>query len=813
MRLQITVAMILICFEVPLDGQDEVSRVSLGREADTVHGLAKRRRYDQAIRWCDDRLAVLPARSEGHAWWACTRAKVQAQQAKQDGAFSKSEAERLCRPLSDLLVQYSDHPKLVFVQATIESVRLQSIATEVVQLAIETSDDERIDGILRLLIALDGRVEDLIRAAQSTMADDDQQHDQELVVAELSLLRLQAAMLRTELFAEGSRDFVASSAKSISLIEKVRSALPSASASRLEADLLHCQALLRGRSLDRATRALQATRRSLRDGSAGVDAESRWLAMLVELHLLQEDLDSARRRLDSHFGSVPEDATLDLPMDLARLKFLIESARSASEARRSELTTKASRWIDSIGQRHDAYARRRAEAILLSRWESAPIESAVGSAGTPRGPSDVNAALLVLRGQQSLRDGQLKEGARQLTLAALAEVSPSKAVDIALQAAAAWRKAGTPSGATDVLTKIAAKHSGESRCASLHLQAAVIATSEVRPPWDVGQLIDHLKWGVTTWPGDRTAVRASKAWAVKTLVASNQLPKATDVLSWTKPENWISADVDDAVNTWFRWLTTGDAETAYPRFETWLSSVLASGNVSNEALLSLSRAGVMGLDIGDLRQSESRITEFLARSSDREPAGVLEELMDFRRGRSTAMSRSFPKSWHNVIEWRLMRDGRQQAARRDPGIAMIETQLSADATSDSPDIFEVERLIWQSKLDDARERLRMIQAESGPPGALKQLAVRLARSQRDTDQEFSLRLWDELSAGVKQATPAWHEAKLAAAKVLIELGRSDEAERRLRYVLLTQPPAIDAIRERYQSLLKASDASTGNPSR
>lgn len=799
-----SICLFLIGLAAVAFGESEVRRTSTHREADAIRALTEQREFDRAIAWCEDRLAVSLPRSESHAWWSCTLAKVTAERNKQDGAFPSADAEEICRPLIDLLSQYPNHSQAIFVRVTTESIRLQSVASEVVQAAIETRDEERVDRMLRLLISLDRRVEDLINEATATTGVG----DQEQVIAELSLIRLQAAMLRTELFPEGSRDFIGSSAKSISLIEDIRSALPSASPSRLEADLLHCQALLRGRFLDQATTALQRIRGALRDGSASESSELRWRALLIELHLLQDDLNSAKRRLGAHFGPSPDRAPLSLPMDLARLRYLIQSAKQATSSQQSTLTSQASAWIDSIGRRHDAYARRRAEAMLLATIGRKSDNNNLSTDSPPNGPDSVNAALLAMRGQQSIRDGAMKEGAAQLTAAASAETSPAKAIDIALKAAAAWRQVTEPQRAVKVMTETASRHPSDSRAAALHLQAAVIATREATPPWSADQLIAHLQSGVVKWQNDHASVRASKAWAVKTLTTLKKVEAATKVLAWTPPETWTLADVEDCVDTWLGLLITAEDDAQHKRFSEWLALTLASEQVPHPAAFPLMKAAVLGLDRSDLRQSRALVDASLARIPIDEQSNILNDLIAFRIGDGTAMRSPLPNRWEEVAEWRLMKDGRDNVEMRYRVSAAIETWLPGN----DPNIESIERLAWQGKHDEAKEMTRQVLANSNDrTGDLKRLATRTAGSRDQADQKFALGLWDELAGGVKQSSPDWHEAKLSAASLLIQLGQRDEAIRRLKYVLLTQPPKTEELQTRYRSLVGSAGASATGP--
>jgi hypothetical protein len=65
-------------------------------------------------------------------------------------------------------------------------------------------------------------------------------------------------------------------------------------------------------------------------------------------------------------------------------------------------------------------------------------------------------------------------------------------------------------------------------------------------------------------------------------------------------------------------------------------------------------------------------------------------------------------------------------------------------------------------------------------------------------RDEAIKLWDELAAGTKQGSRAWHEAKLAGIRLLATSGKKAEAQRRAKYILLTTPAIDDDLTRQYQ---------------
>ena len=97
--------------------------------------------------------------------------------------------------------------------------------------------------------------------------------------------------------------------------------------------------------------------------------------------------------------------------------------------------------------------------------------------------------------------------------------------------------------------------------------------------------------------------------------------------------------------------------------------------------------------------------------------------------------------------------------------------------------------------------LRKLASESPSDGAMiREAATLLAASDATTAKQVAIEFWDQLAAGTPQGTRSWHEAKLDAIRSLRKIGKTKEAQRRAKYILLTTSKIPADLKKQYESL-------------
>ncbi len=160
---------------------------------------------------------------------------------------------------------------------------------------------------------------------------------------------------------------------------------------------------------------------------------------------------------------------------------------------------------------------------------------------------------------------------------------------------------------------------------------------------------------------------------------------------------------------------------------------------------------------------------------------------------------------------RLRADGEGQPRdRQRVGAAMLRLLAVADqaaaplpAEDDAP-LWHLQAALWAGQVSEALEHLDLrLAAVAGPAeAALLQRAARwLGDSAEPRAQRRAVACWNQLAAGMPSGSDAWHRAKLAAARQLVQLGERGEAQQLVQFVLITRPPQDPELRREYEALL------------
>ena len=154
-------------------------------------------------------------------------------------------------------------------------------------------------------------------------------------------------------------------------------------------------------------------------------------------------------------------------------------------------------------------------------------------------------------------------------------------------------------------------------------------------------------------------------------------------------------------------------------------------------------------------------------------------------------------TWSGDTVWRLMRDGRINPLWRKPNAGLIESWKLA-----SVDAMEsAERKIWLGDVAAATNLVRTVLKESDRPGKdLRRAASIFSNSDNQEARSQAIKFLDQLSAGLRKGSGDWHKSKIDAIELLRKTGNAEEAKKRAKYILLTDPPTDNELKQRYESL-------------
>ncbi|MCG8650141.1 MAG: hypothetical protein MI861_09920 [Pirellulales bacterium] len=749
-----------------------VHRLSSDRQADLLATLLRLGRHQQATELCRYHLrSADPQSDRGALWHIRLSAALAAAQLAQE-SFGPAQVQQAQQPVVDLLSAYPNHRRKLFLEAQRLGVQRDAARHRVVKTSVSPSTKDRIEQASKQLLRVTTEMQDLSqrvgdeRARQNSergqrdyaLIADLRRLEQELLVDAVSL-----SIMQTELFADGSQDQLAAATQAESAADQAAAKLPADSPARREVKRLRIEALIRTGRFEQAELELLELARNLPQG-----VPANVLAMQVRVDIGRERITAAQRRLGVYYGDSPATAPPSVEMDRARLEYLLASDHGGEGI---------GPWLDAIERRSGLYARRRAEAVSLARL------------GSANGGVSVDPSLVAAQAQDWLRRGNPARAGQLFSAAAAAERDSQRALRHATQAAAALVAADQQAEAANVLAQIAVRHVEAPNASAVHLQAAMLYHSSGSP--DLSQRLESLLTAqLSTWPESEQAASA-RQWLIRLLDGQKRSLEAAQVATRIPPAQLDAANLDRAV-------------------EHWRTAIEQSPDDQLQAAMRAMRQSFRPLL--NHRQARSRYRSAAAYLLDRELLLDLPErgnsalsdeemfceaLLSFRRsGTVTDPLESPPPALTSTATWRLMRDGRQQPAKRQAIAKLLQTWPGTSG----PSIPAAERLVWLERIQDAQTMLRgMINTSQQPRETLRQAAAALAATDHQEAKLAAIDLWDQLAAGVPQGSRLWHEAKLAAITLLRQVGQRADASRRAKYILLTSEPDDEDLKQRYQS--------------
>lgn len=745
----------------PTIASENVRRTSDDAGSDLIDALIVAGRFDDALQltqsdvfFADDAKAAI----------AASRVAVARQMTQ--GDFDAAAIELASRPVADLLAKHSDHPRGLFLQSQLESVRRSSVRHAVLVAVVSPRTPAELEVLSQRLVTATSAAMDLakrvadqritIDAARNDggLVSDLQRLEQECLIEAVSM-----SLLQTELFRpDETADRIAAAAAAIETARETLTRLPAGSTAAVEIERLRIDALLTARQIGPAADAFDALiKRLSRPPSDAL------MALDIRIAMASGQTSRARERLDGVY--VPSASPKSVELDLTRLRFLL-----------AEQPSLVAGWIDQIARSHGAYARQRAEAISLATM------NASGSARA------VDASLVAAQGRDRLRQGDVRRAAELLTAAARAQGQPDRAIEHAIEAAAAWRADQNAAAAADVLRQTALDHSQADRAAAVHLQSLLMSPADP-------DLVSHLEQHLNVWTDNETTDAATD-WLVKIRLAGDDPVGAAVAMTRTLKPNAAQRIGRSAE----LWLSAFSQALPDQTADLSASFIKASTPLADHASLHSFRRDTATLvcDSDTLGQLPAKVLDAASESADATfLAGVLAMRVDrnFRSGGPTPSSLSPAKT--EALRRRLMIDGSRDREQRSAIARYLQT-WSAPESADQT----AARQIWMGDATGAIATLEADVRQNSSAGPMKRAADLLASSDDGVAVAASIGFYDRLAAGLPQGTPEWHEAKLASIKLLRRTGRVADADKRAKYILLTGVDLNDSLRKRYEQFIQ-----------
>ena len=742
-----------------------VMRVTNDRDADLIDALIDRGRFDEAETICRDEMSKAVATSDVFARWTVRGVRVATRRLLNSDDFDEGSIRQAIEPITDLLDRYPDHSRRVFLEAAELEVRAAAARHDVVVATIrppgndrETRAIKRIAGLVSDCRALIDRVDDRRSLLASRGAAVDAQAnpatpaDLIRLGQELNVMLVSIQLIQSELFAAGSPDCVATATSARAAADLAIARLPARSGARREIERLRVSAVLRGGDHRRAKQELDRMTKS--------NDDPRIRATRIQIHLAAGETDLAKERMDEYYGGSPISAPASIEMDLVRLSYLMANNDPGVED-----------WLDAIGRRDGEYARRRAEAVSLRQLRSGVSSHAM----TP--------ALVAAQGKSWLQRGDPRRAATLLAAAAHAEGDHDKALQYAQQSAAVMMSTDQVSEACDLLIELSVEKSDAKSAPAVHLHAAVLITKHFVAD-GASRVESLLRETIRNWPNSEPADQA-RDWLSNLLRSQQRWIEAAESLSYP------DADRGQFYRAWKAAFHDAEGESVADvgqHFMRATKSLMQDESWSTE----LRRHAVIFLDTGMLEEFR-RVPGDSSDPLDR----FIDALAEFRVGGKVTPALSEPDDGRlaDDARWRLRQDGLADPSRQ----RVIGRVIASWNPEEADSLDRAIELFWNDEIDRSFAMIRRLVNGSKRPGSkLRSAAELLSRMGNPVAEEHAVTLWDELASGLPKHSAEWHQAKLAAIKLLWKMNRTDDARRRARYLLLTSPPKDDSVRVRYE---------------
>lgn len=767
--------------------QNPVQRASGDRDADLIDALLSKGRFEDAKVICRIQQASHQKTSSNHALATARLTAVLMEQQIAMGKFDSAAVAIACEPVDQLLGAYPEHSRRLFLETSKLSASQAAIQMAVAVAAINLNDSSNALAVTARLTRSTRLTESLMEQVRQASADDSNRSDsnrsdssiasdlvrleQELLVATVSM-----SLLQTELFPPESTDAIAAATTAMEAAIAAREKLPSQSLAVQETQRMEIVAMLRSGNLKLAFEHLQ---RLLEQTETEITPSL--TAVRIETLLALDRTQDAMSLLRSHQQNPVSNRAASIDIDLAQLKFYLHTGDMSA----------ASNWMVELEERHGVYARRRAEAIAISKLDR--LETNQVDSVSPEKMDASPIALIETRGRQLIRSGDLQAGAKLLARAAQSSASADQSFPIAMTAAAAFQKSGLPREASGVLTDVAIRYPDASQSSSIHLQATVMLTQGPAPA-NAQAIQSRLEEHLRTWPESETADTAA-SWLIRILDSQGRSLEsaqvATTVARARRTPQWITTMNEK----WATIFLNSDSFDQDLQISRQAIKSIAADPIDPSIVAAVRTLAAIGFD--------PRALDSVPEQSAGEPDWV-ESILRFRRDSATAVSLESLRSMDPLVRRRLIRDG-----RRNPGVRRsvasllqklepIRLETDRGSTPLEPAIIQ----LWLGNVDASIQWVESWRQNQPSVADLIDAATIFQDASSVDANAYAVQLWDRLAAGSKVGSPQWHRAKTAAIQALHQSGENDEAAKRAQYILLTTQDLSAQQRQTYQDLAR-----------
>ncbi|KLU06875.1 putative signal peptide and transmembrane protein [Rhodopirellula islandica] len=598
------------------------------------------------------------------------------------------------------------------------------------------------------------------------------------------LSRVELAVLKSELFSQGSGDGVASAAEAVQIAEAALLALPADGVARSEVLRLLAEAHLRQGDARSAAAVLRESLKAIPATSDSNPPSESIRALRIRVALTAGDLKAAERMLQQVYADDPNAARVGVQMDLAFLRYLL--------ARQDE--TAVADWLESIHERHGANAKDRADTIVAQfRLQS--------TEGVPRPTTDdSDPRLWIADAMYFLRRGEPMQSALHFAKAAASDRVASRSVNSALKAAALLARQSNSKAAVELLRRISQRHPKAPESAQALLQAATIAQAAgptVATDSDVDEMLIQI---AKQWPDSQSAFAAIR-WRMEWARRDERWLDAAKISLQFAETHWETdlSELDSVRDNALRAWATAWLRLSHPAAIKAMHDELDARD-----------------DLGFIRTIHADLISLLAETTDpRWPEfqsdtseGFFRQLQSFRQGQSRSIEAVPPTGLNEALARRLEIDVAATPTRRvDIGhylLSLKSEQTEADAKPRRfpSDLQRVGWMIWGGQSEKAETRIAKELHQS--PGQAAQWCRRAANayavSPLKSDQKRAATWWKRLADGLPQGTAAWHTATIGWLRAIADSGSPDKAKATAQLIMLTTPPSTASDRAAYESL-------------
>ena len=766
--LAIVLTLMLHCHSIAVAGDRPVRRLTDSADADLITELLATGMVDTAIKICERYTTDSQTDSDDKARWLIqwSRAKVAAM-LRDRPAAEQSQLEETTLAIDAFIANNPAHPRLFWLNFQRLLVELAAAKRAVLIAMVRSPDDPDRDKALTRIVRVAGAMRELSKSIEDQIAIERTKSTDSVAVQDLVSLavivatkRIDAVMVRGDLFEESSNDYISAANDSMNASRALLSSMRSGAEGRDDLVRQLSESLRRTGDLEQAYLTLAPlVKTDLRNDET--------LALATRIAIDRGDLATAESLLQP---SVERDSSSGVESDLMRLQLAIVLAKSAkaSTKQSNQSQREIGDWIDRIGKRHGDYARRRAEKFVLGT-------------STASSPLGLDPRVIIAQAASRMRDGHADQAAQFLASAARATTDPAAAIQLSIAGAAAFRKANDIKNAASLLREISLTHFTNQDAAKLHLQSALLLADTSSPE----SLIEHLQECKSTWPVDASSATATD-WIVRLHEARQEWESAARAASsgnaqWMTPER-----IATAVDLWIKAIS--------------LCPISERDGLANQASESFAIAGLSELS----RTEALRLTTLFR---DRSAISGLEGqqlaspwmrwLLGIRQGAAVTempATSEADRQLASVAADRLIGDGevsKLNQARLAQAIVMLVGQ--------EPSLRMAQGVGWTGDWKRSEALIEeLITKHPADSELAKEAAGLLSRADDATAKRAGLRLWITLSSQLPQGSAQWHQAKLSAIETMRSLGDIEEAKKLASYVMLTQPPADPAIIARYR---------------